>query len=367
MHLLGVALSPFDCMSVGYFLAFALLAGSLSVKFIFCSIDDHSLGLLLGELSKHAEACPAGVLQGVTKLNLGGNKIGDKGIADIANFLRTNSTIFDLHVFDCDISDIGVQSLAEAIATNGSIRLERLNISRNNIGDIGIAHIATALQINTTIKYCRMSDCGLSDKGAESIARALAVNRSLEHIDLSGTNISDAGAAHISTALRVSNFLEWLAVGGDTTTDAAVLSLVDALKANISLKDMALQWSSTCPDYTLKLMAKVFKESNLKRISLSMHMASRVSSEEEVEEWLQCVKVGGRKLILLMEDNRHLETLDLEVSSTFLESSSLFAINSETRTSLEAAVASINTVRRDKSYCALNFSCNIMPSKYIDL
>ena len=96
-------------------------------------------------------------------------------------------------------------------------------------------------------------------------------------------------------------------------------------------------------------------------------MAPRVSSEEEVEEWLQCVKVGGRKLILLMEDNHHLETLDLEVFSTFLESSSLFAINSETRTSLEAAVASVNAVRRDKSYCALNFSCNIMPSKYIDL
>ena len=54
-------------MSVGYFLAFALRAGELVLPtvglVISCSIDDHSLGLLLGELSRHDEACPAGVLQ----------------------------------------------------------------------------------------------------------------------------------------------------------------------------------------------------------------------------------------------------------------------------------------------------------------
>ena len=265
-------------MSVGYFLAFALRAGRLSVKFELCSIsDDHSLGLLLGELSRHAEACPAGVLQGVTKLDISGNEIGDKGIAHIANSLRTNTTISDLDVFHCGISGIGVQSLAEAIAANGSIRLERLNIAFNDIGDIGTAHIATALQINTTIKWLFMSHGGrISDKVGDSLPRALAVNRSLEYLNLIDTNISDTGAAHISTALCVNNSLEFLKVGAYTTTDAAVLSLVDALKTNTSLKDMSLSWSSTHPGYTLKLMAEVFKETNLKGIFLDMNMALNV-------------------------------------------------------------------------------------------
>ena len=51
-----VALTDFDCMSVGYFLAFALRTGELNVTLRYCSIDDHSLGLLLGELSRHDEA-----------------------------------------------------------------------------------------------------------------------------------------------------------------------------------------------------------------------------------------------------------------------------------------------------------------------
>ena len=98
LRIFEVALSPFDCMSFGYFLAFALRAGRLSVTLQNCSIDDHSLGLLFGEFSRNAEACPAGVLQGVTTLNISGNKIGDKGIADIANSLRTNTTISHLNV-----------------------------------------------------------------------------------------------------------------------------------------------------------------------------------------------------------------------------------------------------------------------------
>ena len=350
----NIVLSPFDCMSVGYFLVFALRAGRLSVRLNSCSIDEHSLGLLLGELSLHTEACPACVLQGVTELSLRGNKIGDKGIADIANSLRTNTTISDLDVFDCGISDIGVQSLAEAIASNGSIRVERLDISNNDIGDNGIAHIATALQMNTTIKFFSISNCGITNKGAESLARVLAVNMSLGHIELFWNHISDTGVAHISTALCVNSSLEWLEVGGDTIRDAAVLLLVDALKTNTSLEGVRLHWLSTHPDYTLKLMAEIFKESNLKSIYLGLYTAG--NPEEEVKEWLQQIKVTGKELILSLEDNRHLITLGLDIFSR----SSLSAVELEaTRTSLEAVVASVNSARSEKSYCALKFSCTI--------
>ena len=319
------------------------------------------MGLLLGELSRHAEACPAGILQGVTKLNLGRNKIGDKGIAKIANTLRTNTTISGLYVFHCDISDIGVQSLAEAIAANGSIRLEELNISHNNIGDIGIAHIATALQMNTTIKSFGMVCGEISDKGAESIAKALAVSMSLKHLNFSDGIISDTGAAHISTALRINNSLELLVIGNRfDTTDAAVLSLVDALKTNTSLKDIRLEWSSVHPDYTLKLMAEIFKRTSLKKITLCMrkfHSPFVSSGVEELKEWLHHVEVRGKELILSMEDNRHLETLNLEFNAVinfFVKS--LSALTLETRTALESAVASVNRARSKKSYCALNFS-----------
>ena len=62
-----------------------------------CNIDDHSLDLLL-ECSNQNEACPAGVLQGVTELNISSNNIGDDGIARLATALQANTTMKILHI-----------------------------------------------------------------------------------------------------------------------------------------------------------------------------------------------------------------------------------------------------------------------------
>ena len=180
----NVALTPFDCMSIGYFLAFALRAGELrSVGLDICSIDDHSLSLMLGEFSRHDEACPAGVLQGVTYLDISRNNIGDDGIARLATALQANTTMQILDVSGNDgITVNGAKSLGKALSVNSS--LEELNIRSTSIGDEGVAHIANALQTNTTMKVLNVSKCGISCKGAESLARALSVNSSLEKLNI---------------------------------------------------------------------------------------------------------------------------------------------------------------------------------------
>ena len=82
------------------------------------------------------------------------------------------------------ISDEGVESLARALAVNRSLQELNIS-KRTVIGDNGIAHIATALQTNTTLRSLNISRCftnpycDISDVGWESLARALAVNRSL--------------------------------------------------------------------------------------------------------------------------------------------------------------------------------------------
>ena len=151
-------MNPLDCMSIGYFIASLLRAGSkVSVHLGHCSIDDYSLGLLVGEFSRHAEVCPAGVMQaGVmqAKMDISGNsKITEIGIAHV---LRTNITS-RLHAAFCGISNLEMESLARALAANST--LEELNISDNEIGDNGIGHIGTALLTNTSLKILDISNC----------------------------------------------------------------------------------------------------------------------------------------------------------------------------------------------------------------
>ena len=404
LWIFNVALTAFDCMSVGYFLAFALRAGELqSVALQECHIDDHSLGLLLGEFSRHDEACPAGVFQGVTELNISGNSIGDdgiahlatalqtnttikildisfnhgiavngakslgralsitssleelhikftgicdKGVAHIANALQKNTTMKVLDVSNCDISCKGSESLAKALTVNSS--LEELYISRTSIGDEGVAHIANTLQTNTTLKVLDVSVCGISDKGAESLARALAASSSLERLDISSNSIGDDGIAHINTVLHTLKSLTFLDVGTCCiATDKAALSLAATLTKNTSMEDMKLSWTSTCPDATLKTMAECIKKSTLRELKLRIVTPQQLRepqvSLEEAGEWYQRLEVGGKEFILSLEDSC-LESLFL-VTDYNLESS-IHDLKSQIQMSLKRAATSVNLKRK---------------------
>ena len=349
-----VSLTPFDCMSVGYFLAFALRTGELlNITLQNCSIDDHSLCLLLGELSRlNDEACPAAILQGVAKLDISWNNIGDDGIARLATALQANTTIKLLCISaNFSIAVNGAKSLGRALSVNSS--LEKLDISYIRIGDDGIAHIANGLQTNTTLKVMDILDCNISDKGAESLAKALSVNISLEMLNICDNNIGDNGATHIATALHTSTLksLWFYGVGSGIVTDKAALSLAAALTANTSMEVMKLGWTSTNPDTTLKKMGEWIKKSTLRKLRLYIDMPEpldepQVSLEEE-RLWLNCVEAGGKEFILSMEDSR------LEIFSLSHYNSKLSLQLSQI--ALEGAAASVNSTRKMNNLPEIEF------------
>ena len=328
-----VALTPFDCMSVGYFLAFALRAEILSVELRDCSIDDHSFGLLLGELSRHNVAWPAGVLQGVIELNIRRNNIGDDGIAHLATAIQANTTLKILNIrgnFGITVS--GAESLGRALSVNSS--LEELNSRFTSIGDEGVAHIANALQANTTMKVLDVSNCDISCKGAESLARTLAASSSLEKLYISGNKFVD---------------------------DKAALSLGAALMTNTSMEDMKLSWTSTHPDTTLKKMAECVKKSTLKELELVIVTPQPLGKPrvclEEASEWYRCLEVGGKEFILSLEDSR-LENF-LLIIKHYNFNLTLICLKFEVCLSLKGAATSVNTTRKMNYLPEIKFSIRI--------
>ena len=151
LNLSNGTLSPLDCMSVGYFLAFGFeVSGELSVYLSSCSIDDHSLNLLLENLrlSKHGKP---GVSQGQFKeLNLSRNKIGDKGIAHIATALQEKKiTVKTLDCSDCNISS-AEEILRLLTNAKHSVKELELKIRENRIGKGGIEQILDAVETNVS-------------------------------------------------------------------------------------------------------------------------------------------------------------------------------------------------------------------------
>ena len=90
------------------------------------------------------------VNQTLLRLHMEGNHIGDDGIAAIAGSL-SNSSITLLNVMECDISVVGVRSLAEAILSNQNIRT--LWLMNNPITVDGARLIMKAAVDSTVCKY----------------------------------------------------------------------------------------------------------------------------------------------------------------------------------------------------------------------
>ena len=304
LNLSNVTMSPFDCMSVGYFLAFGFMAiasGKLSVDLSSCGTDDHLLNLLLEKLSKHGMP---GAFHKFKMFNLSGNKIGDKGIAHIATALQEKKiTIETLDCCDCGISSAGVKLLAKTLAAKHSLKV--LKIRRNRIGNAGVTHIAKALKTNATLKTVDVRRCEISNPGLISLAKGVAANSSLEEMCITHNQVDDGSMAHVATALEeCSSCFKSLEVGGvDVTDKGAELLIEAALSANTSIVYMWLDWSSTHPDSIPKKMVEYVNNSNLE--TLVLHMRSKLQStinhahahERMISEWYTSAVQGVVELV----------------------------------------------------------------------
>ena len=223
---------------------------------------------------------------------------------------------------------------------------------------ISRVHICTALQKNTTLKILNFSSCGITDLVAESLARALEVNSTLEELNIIDDYISDNGMAHIVKSLQRNNTLKSLHAGiarySTVFTDTAVLSLARCVATNTSIEHLSIPWSSNDPESTLKMMAKSVKNSNLKTLAPSMWVlpprmcvpVQEGTIDEKARKWFHGLEVGGKELILSLEDS-HLKLFEMRLPEPSYHGCSL---------EFQTVVDSVSTARQEKGLPSIYFS-----------
>ena len=149
------------------------------------------------------------------------------------------------------ITASGAKVIAQALHTN--CKLEKLNLSNNNIGDAGTKALAQALRHNSTLWWLNLSNNNISDVGAELLAIALNRNSTSRYLDLSHNTISDSGAialiqtqhAHYGLDLR----------GNDRISEEGIHQIIKILPFNTSEDDScksSLLFSQNCKEYAIE-------------------------------------------------------------------------------------------------------------------
>ena len=348
LNLSGVTMSPIDCVSVRYFLAFT---EGLSANLSGCSME-HSFGFITGEPSS-----AGALLHRVTELNISYNKIGDKGAICIATCLGTDiCTIRTLNVSNCGISDEGTESLARALAVNKS--LQELDVSENEV-----ARIAIALNTNTTLKTLNMRKCGITYEGAVSLTRALAENSSLQQLDVSDNNVScivtalesnttlktlnmrNCGiysplrAKSLAKLITVNKSLHQLNLSENCLDDnGAIAQIATALQTNTTLRVLDVSY---CLIQVKSLASAIASLQELYIHENYMYDVEKIATAFRTNETLKTVSIGGKTtidedvMILLqaLEENKSIECLSLLWGSTSAPYQTLLKIGHYVRTS----------------------------------
>ena len=229
----SIAHTPQDCAAIFHVLRQTLFCSGVILNLYHCGLDDKLLKDLADIVSS------AGSNLQVKKLSISGNKLTDKGIADLLcrasaslsslkslsfSFTQRSSGIADiipllssfhcltdLFVSDSPLGVSGIQCLEAAIQARTFVDLKRLNLSNTLTDDADINGALLATLLLSIASHCpHLSDLDLSRNnlgvpGASAVGELITNNRSELELDLSDTNINAKAVAALFPPVRHSD------------------------------------------------------------------------------------------------------------------------------------------------------------------
>jgi hypothetical protein len=150
----------------------------------------------------------------IIDLDLGINRFD--AADELANVIRVNKTIINLHLYGNYLGNKGVEAIGKALIENNTLR--KLDISMNNIGSDGAIALAIGLESNNTLTELSLWNNNIGSDGAIALAKSLESNNTLTALYLDENNIGDTGFSKLAEALSRNNTLTTLRISGNKIT-----------------------------------------------------------------------------------------------------------------------------------------------------
>ncbi|KAL2611616.1 hypothetical protein R1flu_023308 [Riccia fluitans] len=174
-------------------------------------------------------------------LDLGMNdKIGNRGIGQIAKMLETNKNIKILHVRGTGCGYEGVRRFSSALLVNSS--LELFSFGANPITEEGMELLLSSLtpvlqyHTNSTVKHLELEHMSPSDFSVISLAMMISSNQTLESLNITGAPIRKQDWIDlVIPALHENTILKFLSISGSKNLPLdAIMKLIVSTRRRIS-------------------------------------------------------------------------------------------------------------------------------------
>ncbi|XP_041060832.1 NACHT, LRR and PYD domains-containing protein 14-like [Carcharodon carcharias] len=293
-----------------------------------------------------------------TSLKMIGSKLGDSGVNILSRMMKSpDCKLQKLELEKNDLTHRCCEALAFILIN--SRMLSTLNLSNNSLGDRGICLLCTALKDpQCRIQKLNLSNNNLSIESWEEIVSVLIINQTLRELNVSSNRMGEAGLRTLSTALKDPRCkLQKLGLNNTSTLDFGMMGsyleetgmeiLSDVLKdPRCTLKGLEL--ANNC--LTQKNYEEIASAIRINRTLTHLDLSSNVIQDSGINVLAMALMDTSCSLqSLLLTDTKLTPTCCEKLATVLVTNQTLRTLDLSMNKLGDAGVCSLSTALKEPS------------------
>ena len=173
------------------------------------------------------------------RLGIENTSLDSKCVSILSEILKTNKTIKRLRLRSSSLTG-GIKQVSDSLFNNKT--LEQLVLSYvTDITDEDITHLSTMLSSNTTLKELELYNCNITDNGVRYICEGLTKNQTLTILDI-GCNpqITSVSTSTIADLIQTTTSLTRLYLYDTSLNNDDIKTICTSLNKNTTIRELHL-------------------------------------------------------------------------------------------------------------------------------
>ena len=165
--------------------------------------------------------------------------LDSKCVSILSEILKTNKTIKILQLLSSSLTG-GIKQVSDSLFNNKT--LEQLVLSNvTDITDEDITHLSTMLSSNTTLKELRLYNCNITDNGVRYICEGLTKNQTLTMLNIGGNpQITSVSTSTIADLIQTTTSLTRLDLDNTSLNNDDIKTICTSLNKNTTIRKLYL-------------------------------------------------------------------------------------------------------------------------------
>ena len=183
-------------------------------------------------------------------LEIWNTSLDSKCVSILSEILKTNKTIKILRLYSSSLTG-GIKQISDSLCNNET--LKQLWLSQvTGITDEDMTHLSTVLATNTTLEELDLYNCNITDNGVQYICEGLTKNHTLTKLSIGhNRQITSVSTSTIADLIQTTTSLTELRLHNTSLNNDDIKTICTSLTKNTTIRKLYL--SREHKEYCMKL------------------------------------------------------------------------------------------------------------------